>query len=467
MNPILPARATDERLLSITGMRRIGVALEHALPYAFMLFYLATFISLLNRDGGIERFVLSTDFMAVMTGAQLINEGGGASLYDLDMQHEVQKRILSPYTELGADEIVPFNHLPFEALVIVPLMSLSYVGVTLYWMLLLASILWAALYILHRSLPLTRSWLMVVVICALSYFPVFRAFMFGQNSTIVLLGICATYASIRQDGAKWDKWAGIGMVLVAFKPQVLPLVLLLVLMEGRWKAIVWFGVEFGTLAVVCMPILGIMWPLQFANLLLDVAKWSSSSVINPAIMHNWRGFATNIVGSISSSGSNLLILFMTAVSMLLFLYAWWNTRRHNYVSISSLSVAHDGSNRVIALNVLWALGTVTAILVSPHLNPHDLTLLIFPGWIMVYTIQNSDLPKRLSVYWAYLLKVIYLIVPVVFLTSGDSPLGVILNVSALALSTWLFVVTIKSTHMWGGTSQLGFQLPHQPKQLEH
>jgi hypothetical protein len=178
---------------------------RRVLPFALLFVYIAQFTSYMAGVGGIEPYVRSMDFMPNLAAAEMIIYGHGDALYDLDAQRARQLQVLSPYYSLDEGELLPFNHLPFEAFLIVPFMFLSYAGVTLYWTLLLASALLASLFLLQRTLPLKRSWLVVVVICAVTYLPVFRAFILGQNSPIVLLGICLVFAACRR-GLVWCLW---------------------------------------------------------------------------------------------------------------------------------------------------------------------------------------------------------------------------------------------------------------------
>lgn len=424
---------------------RLFYKFKRVLPLALLLVYLAQFAAFVIQMGGIDPFVRATDFMPNLVAAEIIHAGQGPSLYDLDVQHEVEQRIVSPYRSLAAGEILPYNHLPFEVFLIAPLIILPYGQLMLYWTMLLAFALCVALYLLQKTLSLKQPWLVVMVICAISYQPVFRAFVLGQNSAIVLLGVCLTFAARKREGWKWQIPAGFGLVLVAFKPQLLPLVVLMMAMEGRWWALFWFVIEFAFLTVVAMPIVGVMWPLRFVELLQQISGWSSNAAINPAIMQNWRGFAADTVGIFSITGARVLYALVTALSLLLFFYAWWSGR----VQKKGLSEQPDMRDAQTS-NLLWALGIVTAILVAPHLNVHDLMLLIFPAWVMVYTAQQGELSPKVRVLWLPMLKMLYLLMAVAFLAGAALPIWVIFNVSLLAFGTALLLVAILSTQKGQG-----------------
>jgi hypothetical protein len=206
-------------------------------------------------------------------------------------------------------------------------------------------------------------------------------------------------------------------------------------MEGRWKAVLWSGAEMAIVTIAAMPIIGSAWPLHYANWLLSVSQWSGIAAINPAVMHNWRGFATNTIGAVIASSATPTTILFTAFSLLLFFYGWWQARKQQ----------GQTEAQPIAMDLLWALGVVTAILISPHLNPHDLMLLIFPGWVILYSVQTRVLSQRLNATWNPLLQILYLIMPISFFVRAAPSLWVVLNVSLLAFSTWLLVRSIQIT----------------------
>lgn len=419
--------------------------LYRLLPFTLLMVYIAQLAAFVISVGGMEQFVRLTDFMPTLTAAQVIVEGNGLSLYDVRVQQEVQRQLLFPYKTLGAEELLPYMHLPFEAVLIAPLMPLSYVGVTLLWTLLLAVVLAATLFLLQRTLPIKRPWLLILLLCILSYQPVFRAFLLGQNSPLLLCGICITFAALRHEGRQWDLWAGVGLLLAALKPQICPLLFLLVLLAGRWKAVWWFGLLMALLSIALMPLLGIAWPLHYSRLLLGAAAWGDSAGIYPVIMHNWRGFAANLAGAASPLAMPITVA-MSLLSVLLFLVAWWVARRRNHRTAATAPALWAAGQGAYAWNLLWALGVVTAILISPHLNPHDLMLLIFPAWIVVHAIQESLLPAKLAMIWMHLLRVLYLIMPIALFTRSDLPVWVILNVSLLGVSCLLLLISLTSLH---------------------
>ncbi|HYP41494.1 MAG TPA: glycosyltransferase family 87 protein, partial [Chloroflexia bacterium] len=230
--------------------------------------------------------VLHTDFLATLAGARLIHDGDGTLLYDLDAQYAAQTRLTSPY--FTASNTLVHNHPPTEALLVAPLADLPPWLLFVLWDLVGALAVGLSLCLLNATLPIFRGSRPIIVLVVLlafcSYQPLIRSFMLGQNSALVLLGLCVTYVAARR---QHDTLTGLSLFLVALlKPQMLPIFLLLVLLERRWKALIVFAAAPIAFYLASMPILGAAWPLQYVRLLTAVADWQDLGVVNPANMHN-------------------------------------------------------------------------------------------------------------------------------------------------------------------------------------
>src|SRR5436853_238940 len=77
-------------------------------------------------------------------------------------------------------------------------LALPYPLVFGLWTLLMALAVWLSLRTMQSVLPVPAAALPIVALAALSYQPLFRSFMLGQNSPLVLLGLCGTYAAVKR-----------------------------------------------------------------------------------------------------------------------------------------------------------------------------------------------------------------------------------------------------------------------------
>src|SRR5437762_8408463 len=228
-----------------TFLQKLAVAVAVALIFGYLLLWAQN----VQDTGGPEGYIRGSvqrgpvDFISTLTGALVIREGNAGQLYNLDVQRDAQNSIFQGYRPpLPTAEILPYNHLPFEALLVVPFMNLPYPIVFALWTLLCGIAIGMSLGLMDGALPVARPVGWVLSMAACSYLPLIRGLTLGQNSALVLLGLCALYVSLKRGQ---DGWAGAALLLVALKPQILPAVLLLLVLQRHWKAL---GIFVGILA---------------------------------------------------------------------------------------------------------------------------------------------------------------------------------------------------------------------------
>jgi hypothetical protein len=414
-----------------SGVQRQRLLRKLALlaPLALLLLYFAEGAQEVAAVGGLEGMARRADYMSTLTGALVIREGHGSSLYNLEVQRDAQNEVLGSYGHVDLGSMLPYNHLPFEALLIAPLIGLPYLLIFGLWTLLMALAVWLSLRTMQSALPVPAAALGIVVLAALSYQPLFRSFMLGQNSPLVLLGLCGTYAALKRDR---EDLAGAALLLVALKPQILPIVLLALLLRHHWRAL---GVFLALLAGLCaaaMLVLGPAWPMDYARLLLGVANWRDTGAIDPAIMHNWRGFATDLANWWAPALVTPLFLILTLASVGLLIYFGLNSNPKSKIGVPSGPPKSD--------DLFWALTGILAVVTSIHLNPHDLALLIFPAWILAAYAVSGALGTGQSRLFLYIMWAAYVLIPLTLylgLSAGYPGLVVVPNVLLMSSAVLL------------------------------
>ncbi len=151
--------------------------------------------------------------------------------------------------------------------------------------------------------------------------------------------------------------------LALLKPQAMPVLLLALLCMGRWRTLLTCAATAAAACVAVMPFLGWDWPIRYGAFVLRVAAWPPSPALDPAAMQNWRGLFIHLLGD--GAAATLLASFATALSVAVVVAVWLRAR--------SRMTGWDGR---------WALTLILALLVDPHLLPHDLALALVPGWIL-------------------------------------------------------------------------------------
>jgi hypothetical protein len=414
-----------------TGKRPLLRPASIGVPLALLIVYALGWLAAVQQQG-IESITRQTDFIATHTGALIIEQGNGPLLYDLDAQRAAQRVLVAPYigpaggpAPHASGKWLSYIHPPWEAVLFAPLAQLPVPVLFAGWSLLMLTALGFALRVMHGALPMPGHALPVVVIALCTYQPVARSFMLGQGSPLVLLGLCGAYAALKRNA---PVWAAACLLPVTIKPQALMPVLLFLLLHHHWKTLMGFGALLGTACVACMPLLGVDWPLRYLSMLSTIAD-SPQAGVHPEIMPNWRGLATGLFGGWAPG--LVVPAFLLLGLLTLGLVAWCAVRVP--ATASTKPSVRSGSEGLAAdcnldpnhnayrpgHDLLWALVGVSAVLTSPHLNPHDLTLLLLPAWIIAAYATSGLWQARTSAFWLLVLWAGYAIIPLTFYASMD------------------------------------------------
>ncbi|MFN8514600.1 MAG: glycosyltransferase family 87 protein [Chloroflexia bacterium] len=232
----------------------------------------------------------------------------------------------------------------------------------------------AALWLLARSTPLAPTARWLAIPGALAYQPLHALLLTGQSSTLVLLGLVGLYAALKADR---QGWAGVALALLLIKPQLALPILLLLLLSRAWRPLLIAGAIHAALAVAVMPLLGIAWPLSYLRYLAGSRHWDHRMFEHAPLMHNWRSLAAHLIEPVAPALASPAVTLLTALSVALLAWAWWRQRPNFHQPPPSI-----GGPRIALTDLLWALATIVTILIAHHLYIHDLTLLIFPAWLL-------------------------------------------------------------------------------------
>jgi len=224
-----------------------------------------------------------TDFPSLYTGAKLIWENPTA-LYDLDQQLVIEKTI-DP--RLGHSNLA-FAYPPFTALMLMPLGLLSFAKAYLVMTVVNGLMLTLALKLLNNSLQLSveqSSWLTLSTLCN---FGVHSAFLQGQTSLIILLLVVLLVHSARH---RFQVSAGFWSGALFFKPQFLPIPLLVLAVKRYWR-----GLSLGLSIIVMLAIFSAMLVGQegivdYIHMARRFTARQSDLGTNPQDMHNLRALA--------------------------------------------------------------------------------------------------------------------------------------------------------------------------------
>jgi len=292
------------------------------------------------------------DFTAFYGGGEMVRTGRAARLYDLKAQYQLQKQF-APDVPIRLSAL-PYNHPPFEVLIFLPFTYLSYLPAYLLWTLLNFAMLGLSLGLLRKTFAEVGGLSPVFVLLAATAFtPVVIALMHGQDSILLLLLI--TLSLIALEGGH-DVAAGVALGLGLFKFQ-LALPLTLILAVKRPRLLLGFAPVAALLAILSVMLMGWRGAAGYVPFVLHLEKTGAAGAISARGMANLRGLMYWLSGG--HDGSVFALTLTIAGSMAVLAIAMWQVRKPR-----------------VSIRFAFVAAVVTTMLISYHLNPHDLTCLV-------------------------------------------------------------------------------------------
>ncbi|ADW67547.1 glycosyltransferase family 87 protein [Granulicella tundricola] len=289
------------------------------------------------------------DFRPFYASGTLIRTGHAAQLYDYNVQQQVQNAVVSQ-----RDAALPFLYPPFAALLFVPLSLLSYRNAFFLLLVLNLGCLYLAAQLLRPWLPSFRDQgrltLPTVYGCL---FAVSVALMQGQISFLLLLIFSGAWIMLQRQK---PFVAGLLLSLALMKFQLALPVFLLFLVWRNWAVVSGFIAGGCGLSAISFATVGWGGLLSYKNSLTGIAAQTATNAVLakqrfgmfPVDMPNLHGLSYGL-----SRGAHWGNILDAVLSVLILIFA-----------------ARQRPSLLVALPA--------AMLVSYHMQPHDLVLLLLP-----------------------------------------------------------------------------------------
>jgi hypothetical protein len=320
------------------------------------------------------------DFLQFPIGARLIASGHAGDLYnDRALADGIR-------TIVGRDTTVFLEYFygPQVALPFIPGMNLSFLAQAGIWVTLSLLVYFACIYYLWKSCVGLSSFSGIVAVSAIAYPPVFHFFVRGQLSAAVLGCVTLSYFAFR---ARHDWLAGLALGLLAFKPQFLVAIPLVLLLAHAWKAFAGLAISAG------------------AQLAL------TSIYFGPAVMRAYFTRLLHSAGNPVTTELSFSAIQMHSLHTLWELLIPWPRVVWMLYIVSSLAVIWMAAaiwKSSSALSVRFSSLILAAVLVNPHLYIYDLlalapALLLLADWALSNTQHPSTPALCLLLYLAFIL----------------------------------------------------------------
>jgi hypothetical protein len=347
---------------------------------------------------------VGADFLQFYAAGHALRTGHSAQLYDLPFQWQLQRQIIGPESNLLYGFITP----PHLAWLYVPFSALPFGFAFSLWSALGIVFLWAS----FRLLGARDSWPFV---WSLTWYVVFTAISYGQNSLLTLFLLAGCYWLWRRQRFFV---AGIALSLLMYKPQLTIGVAVLWLLEPRRHRRALLGLMIGTgltasLAFLLLPEASASY-MTFARTVLPVLpRWLGFPLWN---LHTVRGFWQLLLPGAPLVADGLSVA-MAVGGLVAFVFFWRQQRDNRPLLFGG------------AICLTWWL--------TPHAMIYDLVILLIPAYLLWQEVPEArgDWRAVFGVVWLTTL----LSAPVDFVQGLALPLMVQITVPVLLVClywTW-------------------------------
>lgn len=346
-------------------------------------------------EDGLSYHALKADYTSFLLGGRLLAQGDNqaVNLYNLGLQQQVQQAMIAGSDIKFYAGLLPFISPPVVALLTLPLVGLPPAASFVLWDVIQLLILLLSLWLLQPMLPRgAHYWLWLG---AAAFLPIGVIFSEGQISAIALLALALLWRGLKAGGrGNWRGGAALALMLV--KLQLLPLFLLYLLYKRNWRALGGFSVVASGFYLLCAAVSGFDWPFTYLAALVNSQQ--SGYGYQPELMFNLASLLIRL-----NLDSQLLFYLSSAAVVIVLLIAWGRS-------------AHSADMGAEKMELQLALTAIGTTLISTHLYPHDLVILIFSGaalttwaarhnwplWssgLLAVTLLTSLLVMYKSFYW--------------------------------------------------------------------
>ena len=312
-----------------------------------------------------------TDYVPFYAASQISKNEGPSQIYNLNLQREYEENLGN--FVIQPNDVRIFLNPPF----IIPLVNLSATSdfrtsLVLWEIINFVIILIGTALLFHLLRPhFSRKALLVFLIGIISFFPIYKSLLIGQNSAFLFLGaIMLLLGTINK-----KYWiAGLGLAIMAVRPHIV-IPLAIPFLFNRKKTFYWFVAGAALLGLISLGFSGWEGIKGFFEMLL-ISGSGTNSTTGEYSMVNIIGILLRLLPDLSIDIIHWIGWGFYILSIC-FLGFYW--KRSPHIESKQISVA-----------ILIATITV------PHIHMHDLILWAIPLiTLFLYTIQHKE-----YTYWA-------------------------------------------------------------------
>jgi hypothetical protein len=332
------------------------------------------------------------DFKIYRTAAEILNKGQSGKLYDYVMQLDTQRKLYPIWPITNGP--LPYNHPAAEALLFLPLAGMDVVKGSDRWLMFNVILLLLSFWLLRHELSaLNRKRILPPVLWAAAFFPVIMGFFLGQDA-IVMLFLYTTSFVLSRRGQ--DHWSGLAVGLCTFKPHLaLPFAFLFFLCRRRWSGLAGFLLGGTAMGIFSLALVGINGMKDFLVLNASTQEFRPW-LFNARLMPQVRGVIQTTLQGWLSYRQTVGVIILVSMFMII-----WATRWLLYLPKVRLHSASE------SIDLEFAFCMIVTILVSFHLYPYDMSMLLVPVLLIINRILAGEIPVN-PLIWTIIFAIAFL-----------------------------------------------------------
>ncbi|MCF6277203.1 MAG: glycosyltransferase 87 family protein [Anaerolineales bacterium] len=342
-------------------IKKTGFLLVQGLAISLLtIIAIGTWLSTLKP----QLFPGGVDYLAYYSAGYIVKFVNPTQIYNLDLQWQVQTNIVNVNELL---RFYPYNHPPMYIGILKLTITRSYTTSFIRWIIILMIFHVLATIFLARLLhylKFSNHHIWMFSIASILFLPIHAAYVRGQDTTFLLLGVSLWAFGLLTDK---DKISGLGLVLTMIRPQI-ALALLIPSIFKKKSMFKWVLLTSLLFFLLNFPLIKLQGIKDFLHVLIisgqgygfDVDKMST---LMGALLR-WKPDINPDLWHLIGYGAYLLMIVIISII--------WKRKKHITINLIGITI-------------------LTIMFFSPHLHSHDFSLLLIP---IIATMNTLKCNKR-------------------------------------------------------------------------
>lgn len=321
-------------------------------------------------------YPLARDYTAFYVAGKIANERSFSSAYDFELQANEYHQLLP---KEPADSQLPFVNPPFTLIGFSLLSRLPYAWAFAAWLIASLALYAAGIWLLLRSSSALPDYAKTTALTLALAFTPFLVYNWGLGQ-LSSIGVFSLALAIHQERRGRFVLSGLVLSLCLYKPPLLILMLPMLIITRRFRALVGFMTGSVALVVTSALIVGWRGLESYALVLYSFQRWKAmaTTISQTSLYIDVRTAFKPLIDA--HSAAQIVAFAIYVCGMLLLAWAWWRIGQHS---------------------LAWALTITWSLVLNVYTPIYDATLLVIPALLLadhLYNVEGAPLPDTFKAF---------------------------------------------------------------------